>query len=359
MTSSDRAEVDAWNGFVDSLRTAGDRLAAETADLTDMERADGFRALLRALNNQLGRFEIDRDRAELVAFNGWRQKFLMDNPDFRYWVADVRPGRRYRIAGNLSGATYMSITAYAVDPSGARATARIDSDAMVFGASGEFTVTLGSSGKNALELPDDVNMVWVRQFHDDVDTDRLGHCSIETLDPVATPAPINPARFSTDLKRLGAMTAAMPMIFATASADDRAAPNELRHWSEMAGGAVFTEPNIHYVRGGWQLEPDEAIIIEGDVVDCRYWNILAHSRFLNSLDYRHRRVSYTGRTAEIVDGRYRFVLAASDPGPGAGDWIDTEGRPFGIVVMRFLQPVRPPELPTVQRVSIHDLPGSR
>lgn len=359
MTSPDRPEVNAWNSFVESLRAAGDRLATDTADLTDMERADGFRALLRALNNQLGRFEVDRDRAELVAFNGWRQKFLMDNPDFRYWVADVRAGRRYRIAGNMGDASYMSITAYAVDERGARAVARLDSDAIAFSASGEFTVTLGGSTDDDLAVTGDVSMVWVRQFHDDVDNDRLGDCSLEALDPVPAPAPINPARLSSDLKRLGSMMSAMPMIFAASTADDRAAPNELRHWSEMAGGAVFTEPNIHYVRGGWQLEPDEALIIEGDVVDCRYWNILAHSRFLNSLDYRHRSVSYTGTTARIVDGRYRFVLAAADPGPGSGDWIDTEGRAFGIVVMRFLQPAGPPELPAVQRVSIHDLPVSR
>ena len=99
-----------WSELVDSLGEAGARLAAITEDLGPVEAADGYRALLRALNNQLGRFEVDRERPELVPFNGWREKFFMDNPDFRYWVADVRDDRRYRITGTVGDAAYQSIT---------------------------------------------------------------------------------------------------------------------------------------------------------------------------------------------------------------------------------------------------------
>jgi hypothetical protein len=140
---------------------------------------------------------------------------------------------------------------------------------------------------------------------------------------------------------------------------DEAHVNELREWSEMTGGAVFTEPNIRYLRGGWQLAAGEALVIEGDVVPCRYWNVLLYSRFLNSLDHRGRPVSRTGATATVTDGRYRFVLAADDPGPGQGDWLDTEGRPFGIVVVRFLQPVGGPTVPTTRVVTLADLRGGR
>lgn len=118
---------------------------------------------------------------------------------------------------------------------------------------------------------------------------------------------------------------------------------------------MYTEPGIHYLRGGWQLASDEALLIEGELVDCRYWNILAYNRFLNSLDYRHRRVSYTGATATVVGGRYRFVLAAENPGADDADWIDTEGRPEGIIVLRFLQPQQPPQLPTVTRMPLREI----
>src|SRR5262245_10117018 len=121
----------AWTAFVDGLRAAGERLAADVADLDPAEQADAFRALLRGLNNQLGRFEVDRERPELVAFNGWREKMFLDNPDFRYWVADIRDDQRYRITGAVGDAVYISVTAYNASGSlDAAASARIDSDAM-------------------------------------------------------------------------------------------------------------------------------------------------------------------------------------------------------------------------------------
>ena len=96
---------ESWAALVEGLRLAGERLGAQTVDLDPRERADSYRALVRALNNSLGRFEVDRERPELVAFNGWREKLLMDNPDFRYWVADAEriipprtPGTRQRAA---------------------------------------------------------------------------------------------------------------------------------------------------------------------------------------------------------------------------------------------------------------------
>lgn len=349
---------ESWAAFVEGLRQAGERLAAQAEGLDASERADGYRALLRALNNQLGRFEVDRERPELVAFNGWREKFLMDNPDFRYWVADVRDDRRYRISGALGDAVYQSLTVYA----GGRladtaATARIDSDHLTLDADRRFEVTLSRERPargDWLALPAGATALWVRQFHRDAAAERLGWCRIDPLDDPPPAAPIDRERFDRHLERLGRAMAMLPQIVAAATAADREQPNQIRHWSEMTGGAAFTEPDIHYLRGAWELAEDEALVIDGPVVACRYWNVLLYSRFLNSLDYRHRRVSRTSATATVIDGRYRFVLAARDPG-GPGDWLDTEGRAFGLFVMRWLQPDAVPSLPSVRRCRLDEL----
>ncbi|GAA0938801.1 DUF1214 domain-containing protein [Actinocorallia libanotica] len=359
MPDADRPEAEAWETFADALRKAGRRLAADTEHLDESERADAFRALLRGLHNQLARFEVDRELPELVPFNGWRQKFFMDNPDFRYWVADIRPGRCYRVTGNPGAAAYTSITVYAgTGRAGAEAVARLDSDDLRFDAAGDFTVTLGGDRPETgdwLPLPEKATALWVRYFHDDAD-DETGWCTLERVGSVETaPPPIDPARFTHHLNRLAGTMSFLPAAFKAAADADLAQPNEIRHWSEMAGGAVYTEPGIHYLRGGWELGPGEALVIEGDVVPCRYWNVLLYSRFLNSLDHRHRSVSRTGATANVKDGRYRFVLAAEDPGTAAGDWLDTEGRPFGIVVLRWLRPERAPDLPSVRRCRLEDL----
>ncbi len=361
--AEDRPEVEAWEALVAALRTAGERLAADTEGLDERERADGFRALARGLHNQLARWEVDREAPELVPFNGWRQKFFMDNPDFRYWVADIADDRCYRITGAPGAAVYASITVYAGSGMAAEAVARLDGDELRYDDSGAFTVVLGGEKPaegNWLPLPEKANIVWVRYFHDGGTEDGEGWCAIERLGPAAPPPPsIEPARFAHRLHRLAQTVSFLPAAFAAAAAADLARPNEIRHWSEMTAGAVYTEPGIHYLRGGWELAPGEALVLEGDVVPCRYWNILLYSRFLNSLDHRHRPVSRTGGTATVKDGRYRFVLAAEDPGPEAGDWLDTEGRPSGIVVLRWLRPEREPGLPSVRRCRVADLRGEK
>ncbi len=363
MTDTDRSDAAdpaaAWAELVDGLRVAGERMAAATEGLGPDERADGFRALLRALNNQLGRFEVDRDRPELVPFNEWREKMLMDNPDFRYWVADVRDGATYRIRGSMGGAAYLSITAYRADGTlEAGALSRLDSESITLDTDGRFDVVVSptdpGAGVDWLHLPDGASVIWVRQFHGDLAHDRLGDCRIDPLDD-PPPAPlIEPARFAHQVRRLGASIARLPRLLEGSTATDRSEPNTVRHWSEMAGGAAFTEPGIHYLRGSWQLEPGEALVIEGDLVACRYWNVLLYSRFCNSLDHRARTVSFTGTTARVTDGRYRFVVSADDPGADH-DWLDTEGRPFGMFVFRFLHPESAPDLPRVRRCRLADL----
>ncbi len=340
----------AWRAFVAGLGEAGERLARRTELLSPAERADGFRALLRALHNQLGRFEVDRERPELVPFNGGRQKFFMDNPDFLYWVADIRPDRRYRVHGTRGDAAFVSLTAYATSGiTDSSAAARLDSDSLTFDGAGRFSVTLSAelpATGDWLQLPENASSVWVRQFYEDVRRDSLGTCAIEALDGGPPPAFIEPERFARHLAKLGPTMSRIAAVLGAAEQDERPRANQVRRWSEMQGGAAFTEPGIQYLRGAWELGPEQALVLEGDAVPCRYWNVLLYSRFLNSLDHRHRTVSLTGSRIPLRHGRYRLVLAARDP--GVTGWLDTEGRPFGLFVLRWLQPERTPPLPELR-----------
>ncbi len=356
----DTGPVAGWEALVAALGEAGRRLAADTADLAPEEQADAYRALVRGLHNHLGRFEVDRDRPELVPFNGWRQKMFMDNPDFRYWVADIAGDRGYRIRGTVGDAAYLSITVYATrGPLEAEAVARIDSDDLDVAADGTFTVVVApeapADGGPWLRAPEGLGAVWVRHFHEDVRHDALGTCTIEPVDDPGPAPAVDPERLGRQLARLGRATTLLPAVWRGAMAQDLDPPNRIRPWAEMVGGAAFTEPDIGYLRGGWRLGSGEALVIEGELVGCRYWNALLHSRFLTSLDHRSRPVSITGSRAQVVDGRYRLVLADRPPPPGTGDWLDTEGRGTGIVVLRFLHPVGEPPVPETSVVPVGDL----
>lgn len=350
----------AWAAFTASLAAAGTRMDEATAELSPEERADGFRALARALANQLGRLEADDAAPELAPFNLWRQKFYMDNPDCLYWVAEIAKGGAYRIRGNAKNAAFTSVNVYAGSSLETQTVARITSDDLVLDAGGNFTLTLGGDRVAAegqwLDIPDGANMIWVRQFYDDTGA-MDGHCAITRIDPVAAPPIIQPARFARRLVGMGTTldTASRVMVRA-GSEKDTETRNAVREWSEMQGGAVYTEPGIHYQRGAWQLSPGEALVIEGRTVEARHLSLLLYSRFLNSLDYRNRTVSLTRPRMQVAaDGRFRVVIAGEDP--GVPNWLDTEGRPFGIFVIRWLQPAAVPELPTARVVPLYGLEG--
>ena len=348
----------AFDAFVGGLEAAGRALDEQTRNLTREERADGYRALMRALLNQLGRFEIDRTVPELLPFNQWREKFFMDNPDFHYWVADIDARFRYRIRGTVGDAVHTSITAYSAQGlADAKASSRLDHASLDLDAEGRFELIAAREKPESgtwLPLPDGANAIWVRAFYENVYDDRHASVEIEPVDPVPTPPPIDPDRLVHRLTRLGKGAVGSVRGMAAAAAQDLATPNQIRHWAEMQGGAVFTEPEIHYQRGAWNLEPDQALVIEAHVVPCRYWNLMLYSRFLNSLDHRYRRVSLTGRRAQLSeDGSIRIVLAGRDP--GVANWLDTEGREFGIFVLRWLQAEKPPALPVLRVVDIDSL----
>jgi hypothetical protein len=357
----------AWQALIDGLGAAEARMRQQTEGLSDAERADGYRALIRALMNQLGRFEVDRASPELVPYNGWREKFLMDNPDFLYWVADIDDGHRYRIRGHVGDAKHTSITAYSAQGlADASATSRLDHDSLHLDAAGRFDViaSRATPGTGAwLPLPAGANSIWVRGFYDDVHHDRHGAVTIEPLDEPGERPFIDAGRFAHRLRRLGHGMAGAAKAMATAAATDLARPNQVRVWEEMQGGAVFTEPEIHYQRGAWSLTEGQALVMDVQPIPCRYWNLMLYSRFLNSLDHRHRTVSLTGGRARVRDdGKVRIVLAATRPSGDSNmpsrapdNWLDTEGRLFGIFVFRWLKPAQLPDLPSLRVVDLASL----
>jgi len=345
-----------WKRFTNALSAAGEQMDAATQNLSSDERADGFRALLRAIHNQLARFEVDRVQPELVPFNTWRQKFFMDNPDFLYWVADIDSSRRYSMVGSRGASVFMSITVYSSAGLEASSQARVTSDELNFDAKGRFEVVLSrvrpsDPGVTWLAIPEGANVVWVRQFYDAIQDDTLGTCKIQSLDPIPIPRFIEPVHFSRRLAKLGPLFETIVKTLTVGQIPEVKQGNHIREWSQMKGGAVYTEPGIFYQRGAWELKQGQALVLEGNVVPARYWNIQLYSRYLNSLDHRYRCVSLTGKRIETeLDGTFRLVLSAEDP--GISNWLDTEGRQFGMFVIRWLHPEVVPPLPKVRVMNL-------
>jgi hypothetical protein len=117
---------------------------------------------------------------------------------------------------------------------------------------------------------------------------------------------------------------------------------------------AFAAPDNAYSSAPYVLRPDQALVMEGRFPTCRFASVMLWNRFLQSYDYSSRQISRNRAQTKLEsDGSYRIVLAASDP--GVPNWIDTEGRPSGLVYWRFLMPEGKIETPRATVVPLSQL----
>ena len=89
-----------------------------------------------------------------------------------------------------------------------------------------------------------------------------------------------------------------------------------------------------YSMAPYFLAPDEALVMTGRWPKCRMGNVSLWNRFMQTLDYANRPVSRNRAQTKLeADGTFRIVLAHENP--GVPNWIDSEGKPFGLVFWRF------------------------
>ncbi|MEZ5239943.1 MAG: hypothetical protein R2716_13675 [Microthrixaceae bacterium] len=144
-----------------------------------------------------------------------------------------------------------------------------------------------------------------------------------------------------------------------AAALDRATrwvQRSVEYWSEYAAATrdltahnTFTEPrtppggapSIAYGGGCFELSPGEVLLVEHEVPDARYWNWSIHQmRWFDSGPWDQRAMSRNGHQVHVDDdGMVRLVVAGVDP--GVPNWLDTNGRPVGLAVYRYVAGPRP------------------
>ena len=105
----------------------------------------------------------------------------------------------------------------------------------------------------------------------------------------------------------------------------------------------------------YAIAPDEALVITGrwPRVPLRE-RVRCGTATCRPTTTRTGPPAATARTRELeADGSFRIVLAHEDP--GVPNWIDTEGRGFGLVFWRFFMPEGEVETPQAHVVKLADL----
>ena len=113
-------------------------------------------------------------------------------------------------------------------------------------------------------------------------------------------------------------------------------------------------PGLQYIGAWFHLREDEAILIEGHHVPCRYWCCQILTRYMESGDYRYHTVSLNNRQVKRADDN-AFRIYASPTNPGVENWFSTQGYQNGHILLRVLLPETPMEA-KFSVVKIADIP---
>jgi hypothetical protein len=331
--------------------------------------SDGHRFLLHVLQTALVlKLELDPERPVFRRIVSPTQKLLGDNPDAIYFEAAIRGDRRYRIRGSTAGAVYTSFTIEAGGVDGGypeRTDGALNDTQFEIRSDEGYELLLGPdvSGPNTLRLPADARTVTTRSYFETVrsaaaDPIRAVPIAIEPVeDPGPAPAP-DDASVARSIRRVIAYLRGNTLLQPMPDPGSRpswvsSVPNQFNPPAKP-GEMAFAAVDNAYTMAPYALGPDQALLIEGRFPRCRFANVVLWNRYLQSYDYSSRRISRNrAQTRLEPDGRYRIAIASRDP--GVPNWIDSAGRPSGLVYWRFLLPEGGIETPSARVVPLSEL----
>src|SRR5882724_8085620 len=275
----------AWRAFCRRLEAIGDRLQGEGFSPDARARSEGYRAITRWLVYALQE-EIEIGDPRFPGFvshqNPWNQ-WGGPNPDNVYLRANVDPKLAYRVwtrdARGLRQAIFslhegdMQLSEYGVF--GERSL-----DRLPLAPDGSLEIFLTPRGSpprpgHCIELDPRARIFTIRLYQADWERDALPHFQIERVGADGEPRPLlDPAALAAGLERAARWVEASVDYWNryTGQGWARSTPNVASPARSTPGGA----DNILYGSCFWELEPDDALVLEVERPDADYWNFVTH-----------------------------------------------------------------------------------
>jgi len=212
-----------------------------------------------------------------------------------------------------------------------------------------------------LDPSSDFNFLFIRRFFDDWYGDR-GTLDIELLDgPVD-----NKDRDEAAMARR-ILLAADSLIFLVEKWNIGIYDLYLSHnggrknsvavvpGSEIASDSAGS-PSTIYTWGVFDINEDEALIIEMEVPRAAFWSLQIQDVWTKPINYLNHQSDINQRHAAIDrDGKFRAVICLTDP--GVANWLDTDGHKEGTIVGRAYIAQAKPATPVVKLIKLKDLSG--
>lgn len=351
----------AFHELLDLLRDADQTFAAGSRAVgEELSVVEGYRHLTQLLSYAFDLYlEADAERPCFTPLASPTRKILGDNVDSRYFFAPLSGDREYRIHGRRGSEVYLAFCIYGGKPDGEwseRVVANRSQRDIDFGPQGEFELTLSPEPvppgtRNRIHLDPDAVCVISREYYTDPFRTRFAEFRIEATPKASPPPPLSDAALARRLRAVATFVRETTNV----TPIPLPPPNILMPpmpWNPNVPG--WGTPDNVYSLGAFNLEPDEAIVIDARSPRCNYWGVQLWNRYMQSLDYRYHRVSINHSQAVMErDGSFRIVIAHRDP--RTPNWLDTAGHREGIFFCRWLQAEQLPDPPSTRVVKVDTL----
>jgi hypothetical protein len=339
-----------WSEFCDELKAAGHVLLSPGTPRDPFQQAEGMRYLTRLTRAGLEAFVEYADPAfpQLRSMVHETVKMGADNPDNLYMNAPLSGRYEYKVVGKRNTVDHISFhtqngnygTTGGLAPCG-----KIDNAGLQVEEDGTFEifVTKEPRGKNWLKLEDDTSLLMVRQTFSDRSSEIPAELSIQNLDGPVTPGPLTPTLVDEGLKTASLFVGGASLLFARWAREFKKHPNQLPLFDPEKSNAAGGDESIIYYHSYWNIEPGETLLIEVLPPECDAWNFQLNNYWMESLDYRHHRISINKHSAVYeTDGSVRIAVSHEDP--GLPNWIETANHREGTMCWRWYR-IRPGSRP--------------
>jgi hypothetical protein len=347
MTHSAAKTLAAWQLFQQML-TDVTKIVTEDAE-SERELLEGLRVIAR-VSSLCAQMSVEADPARPAFFDMCSDTRMIGgpNPDGSYFLAMIRGDRRYRITGTRGTTAYLGFQILAGTGLTPRRMSNYVGDTNLDLTSGEFALVLSADepadlgGAQWVQIPDDASSVVVREYIGDRDSEEPSTMRIEALDPDPVTA-LSDSELAEQFTAMAWSLMKLTTLHRTIKPELLEKPNTLLTAKAADLGAADTTPDNLYMMGTYRLDPGQALVLDIEPPDTRYWNVTLESIWHECLEPRRRHSSVTNRAVQPdADGRVRIAISAQDF--GFGHWLDTGGRHRGFVIVRWLDNPSPPDV---------------
>lgn len=360
----------ALHELIDLLSELDERWVGPEWNLSsEADVVGAHRALMHLLEGGIfGMFEGDPNRPIFRRIVTPTRKFTGDNPDAIYFDAPVGPGHSYVVRGNTKGAVYVSLTLECGTENGGMGTRTggvINDEQFDVADDGSFEIRLGgpAQDRNWLAMDPEASRVTSRHYFEEVVcagrvAEREPLMTIEVQDPGPPPPPPSDESVAAGIRRAARFLRSRtleqpPMANSEPPPFVSIIPNQFPK-PIMPGDFGLAAFDAAYSMAPYVIGPDDALVVTGRWPACRFGNVCLWTRQMQTYDYANRQVSLNRTQTQLeADGSFRMILAHQDP--GLPNWLDTEGRPFGLVFWRFMLPEGEIETPQAQLLPFAEL----